>query len=532
VTRGASDYRGQQTALLIHEWKHEAIPPTYGGSSIVKRAAYKLYCATAIGLLSLQVKAYAHARWLIYLKNVDSHRLLPKIFMQVTRDRFFEFVAVWALSLVPVILVFPSHIKAITYLALLLCAIYLLYTNAEVRKTYSAFKSTALAFALYLPYSLASIWLQNGSWPAADNGMHFLFFVVIAVCFHKLGSKQLFWAGIGAAAFGAGALALYQRFGLHIERPYGLYGFREIGSGAIKFAMVATVFSLLALVAALDKHMPAKTRLWCGIAALIGFAGCQVIGSRGPWLTLVVIGIGITMRSIFQLDGRRRKLAVILALVLSTILLSSFHAQLHHLLILTSNEIASIRSGNFNTSIGHRIEMWRAAIIMFVEHPFFGIGMDQFGEHLHEMANSGRVAKFVGVYNAAHNEYLHALATGGIVGLVYLLWLFGAPLVFFLQELVARNAKGEETILPVSGLIIVASFALFSTTDTIFDRQMTTSLFAFLTLGFAVMTAHPKGSIYAEKNRIAYNSSPGLPGQEQLALHTDDVTELRSRRSE
>jgi hypothetical protein len=78
------------------------------------------------------------------------------------------------------------QLKPVLYAVLLMAAIYLLCTSAEARHTYGAFKPIALAFGLYLPYSLASIWLQHGLPKAADNGAHFLFFLVIAVCFRKL----------------------------------------------------------------------------------------------------------------------------------------------------------------------------------------------------------------------------------------------------------------------------------------------------------------------------------------------------------
>jgi hypothetical protein len=59
-----------------------------------------------------------------------------------------------------------------------------------------------------------------------------------------------------------------------------------------------------------------------------------------------------------------------------------------------------------------------------------------------------------------------------------------------LRHLVRRQSNGSNTLAPLGGLITVLSFAFFAFGDNIFDRQMTTSLFAFLILGFTVMTAH------------------------------------------
>ena len=411
--------------------------------------------------------------------------------MHVSRDRFLEFAVLCALALLPVTFVFQLQLKSVLYVVLLMAAIYLLCTSAEARQTCGAFKPIALAFGLYLPYSLASVWLQHGLPKAADNGAHFLFFLIIAVCFRKLRHQRIFWYGISAAALAAGVLAMYQRFGLNIGRPYGMYGINEIGmSGAIKFGMVTTVFSLLALLAALDKRTPMQIRLCHASAALVGFAGCQVIGSRGPWLALVVIGTGMMTGKMVPLNGKRRWIAVFATLSCSILLVVLFYRQLCIQFSSTADELSAIYGGNFNTSIGARLEMSKAAMMIFIEHPFFGVGINQFGDHLRHLIASGQAPQFISIYDHTHNEYLEALATGGIVGIAYLLWLFGAPFAYFWRHFARRQSKGSNTLAPLGGLITVLSFASFAVGDNIFDRQVTTSLFAFLILGFAVMTAH------------------------------------------
>lgn len=418
--------------------------------------------------------------------------------MHINRDRFLESVILCALSLLPVVFVFPSQLKTVLYVVLLAAAIYLLCTSAEARQTYGLFRPIALALGLYLPYSLVSIWLQHGLIKTADNGAHFLFFLVIAVCFQKLRWQRMFWYGISAAAFAAGALAMYQRFGLDIERPYGMYGINQMGlSGAIKFGMVTTVFSLLALLAALDKKTPMRIRLWHAGAALAGFAGCQVIGSRGPWLALAIIGTGMMIAKMVNLSGRRRWLAVFATLSCSLLLIVLFYHQLYIRLFSTVTELSAMHDGNLNSSIGARVEMSKAAMTMFIDHPFFGVGMNQFGIYLRHLIAAGQAPQFISIYDHPHNEYLEALATGGIVGIAYLLWLFGAPFTYFLRHFARRQSDGLNTLAPLGGLITVLSFALFAAGDNIFDRQMTASLFAFLILGFAVITAHKEPVLQA-----------------------------------
>jgi O-antigen ligase len=396
----------------------------------------------------------------------------------------------WAVFLFPLIFVFPFPVKAVLYLTLLGIAVYLLLRYQEARQVYKKFKSVALAFGLYLPYSLLDIWIKGGPLNAADNAAHFLFFLCIAVCFTELRSQRIFWVGISLAAIGCGAFAIYQRFGLGIIRPYGMYGISELGlSGSIKFGMVTAIFSLLSLTAALYSRGMSRERLVYACAALVGFAGCQAIGSRGPWLVLLFIGLVLVSFKAMTQHGKARWLTMFLAISSAALVMAVFHSQIYNVLLMTSAELTALGNGDFSRSFGQRIAMWKAAVAMFVDYPFFGVGMNQFGTYLRQMIASGDAPGFLAHHGHTHNEYFEALATGGLVGLGYLLWLFGASFIFFLSHLVHRRNTDMDTMAPLGGLITVSGFALFAMGDNIFDRQMTTSLFAFLVLGFAAMTA-------------------------------------------
>ncbi len=396
-------------------------------------------------------------------------------------------LALWSLAAFPLTFVFPFEIKVVPYLALLAIAIYLLRASKEVRAGYGEMKPVVFAFALYLPYSLLGIWIHKGIISSADNGVHLLYFLGIAACFAVLPSRRLFWCGLSAAAIGAGALAIFQRVALGIDRPYGMFGINELGlSGSIKFGMVTTVFTLLALQAALDGCLPRRFRLWHAAGALVGLGGCVVIASRGPWLALLVVGGAVAAAKVMQLDRRHKLIAAGITLFSLTLLFALFHEELRERYLFTIGELTAMRGGDLNTSIGGRLVMWKAAWTMFLAHPLLGIGMNQFGPHLREMVALGQAPEFVAIFSQTHNEYLEALATGGLVGIAYLLWLFCAPALLFWRQL-SLQRTGYDTQAAVGGLIVIASFALFAVSDNVFDRQVTTSLFAFLTLGFAMM---------------------------------------------
>jgi O-antigen ligase len=91
--------------------------------------------------------------------------------------------------------------------------------------------------------------------------------------------------------------------------------------------------------------------------------------------------------------------------------------------ILNSGPLASVL---YKSSLQAREFYWRAAIKMIVEHPFFGVGLDGFGEW-YRRARTQEVAKFNPGITAdtAHNIPLDIGSSGGLPLLILYLLLIG-----------------------------------------------------------------------------------------------------------
>ncbi|MDE2482453.1 MAG: O-antigen ligase family protein, partial [bacterium] len=83
--------------------------------------------------------------------------------------------------------------------------------------------------------------------------------------------------------------------------------------------------------------------------------------------------------------------------------------------------------GDYAGGVGHRSELWRAAIFFFRHHPLLGIGA---GNYERELADAG----LVGVRTHANSWYLQALAEGGIV-------LFAATLGWIATAIAMLRAR-------------------------------------------------------------------------------------------
>lgn len=90
-----------------------------------------------------------------------------------------------------------------------------------------------------------------------------------------------------------------------------------------------------------------------------------------------------------------------------------------------------------------RIDYWHAALSMFKAHPWFGVGLERFGQNYGQYAPQVQVVQGQSTDNA-HNVFLQLLATGGL--LVFLPYLFLIIVVFISAVRAARNAVEKERI--------------------------------------------------------------------------------------
>lgn len=123
-----------------------------------------------------------------------------------------------------------------------------------------------------------------------------------------------------------------------------------------------------------------------------------------------------------------------------------------------------------DNNVGQRLEMWRAAWHLFLRHPLLGVGTGAYQAQSRELASEHDIAAFVGTYDHPHNDYLNALASAGIVGLLVLLAVLGVPLASFVRAWSSGDALSHATGL--AGALTVFGFAIYALTDTVFLHSM------------------------------------------------------------
>ena len=128
--------------------------------------------------------------------------------------------------------------------------------------------------------------------------------------------------------------------------------------------------------------------------------------------------------------------------------------------------------------------VWKGAIALGVEHPFFGTGVETFGYSYYftRPLEHNLTSEWDYLYNRAHNEYLNYLATSGFTGLIAYVLFIGA-ILYMAYKHYMKN-KSLLTVALTGGFvtILITNFFGFATS--------TSSLFFYLTPAFLLAVFH------------------------------------------
>ena len=307
-----------------------------------------------------------------------------------------------------------------------------------------------------------------------------------------------------AAALGAvGALGLasWQYFQLGIPRPHGHLGAGVVGSGALKYGDLSAVLALFSLQLVL-RGPQVWRRVLGGVGFMAGLGAVALTQARGALLgvalALTVLGLLWWLRRRAQSlagtesgrngrEGRRpwwRQRQAVLAAVLGVVVLFGATDYMGARFADIGPQYERFQAGDNNSEVGQRLALWGIALRAARHAPFTGVGFDGFGAETQRQRDTGELARDALVlYQGPHNEYLAGLSAAGIPGLVVIVLFFWAPLVVGCR----RFLRGQQTETALMLVLFTASYAAFTMTDSLLDRQI--SLLAYVLLASWLMSA-------------------------------------------
>ncbi len=307
-----------------------------------------------------------------------------------------------------------------------------------------------------------------------------------------------------AAALGAvGALGLasWQYFQLGIPRPHGHLGAGVVGSGALKYGDLSAVLALFSLQLVL-RGPQVWRRVLGGVGFMAGLGAVALTQARGALLgvalALAVLGLLWWLRRRAQSlagtesgrngrEGRRpwwRQRQAVLAAVLGVVVLFGATDYMGARFADIGPQYERFQAGDNNSEVGQRLVLWGIALRAARHAPFTGVGFDGFGAETQRQRDTGELARDALVlYQGPHNEYLAGLSAAGIPGLIVIVLFFWAPLVVGCR----RFLRGQQTETALMLVLFTASYAAFTMTDSLLDRQI--SLLAYVLLASWLMSA-------------------------------------------
>ena len=298
---------------------------------------------------------------------------------------------------------------------------------------------------------------RTGTWPVGEGNQGlflplwpFLAAWVGLAWRRRPPSAKGLWAGVALGAALAGGIAAYE---------FGWLGRHRADSGinAIPFGNLALLFGSLAMVAFLARVRP---RGWFLLAAVLGVLASLFSGTRGGWVVLPLLLAVLAWAFGERLP--RRRLWPLLGVLAALLIGSAVFPQsgVRQRVDLAVENLQDYARGDAASSLGARLDMWRAGLRLFAERPLLGWGEGRLEARRDQWVAQGQYYAGISRYDQLHNDLIDTAARRGLVGLVSLLLLYGVPFWLFARHSRRRVDPGARA-LATAGLVVVVAFLGF-----------------------------------------------------------------------
>jgi O-antigen ligase len=215
-------------------------------------------------------------------------------------------------------------------------------------------------------------------------------------------------------------------------------------------------------------------------------------GERGSWIAIPPL---LFLWVISHIQGKLwiKLVSTMLVIVFMMWLSYSISEVVHDRVNSAFNELASHDLANKNSSIGIRMQLWLAALHLFIEQPFFGVGPNQFAHSLATLQTNGMLtAEAVKMgHSEVHSEILAKCVETGLFGLLSFLSIYLIPIFIFWHA--CHSTTSTIRTAGFMGICFISGFFIFGLTVEIFNLIMTASFFS-LTLAVLMAVATNKSA--------------------------------------
>ncbi|MDH5393680.1 MAG: O-antigen ligase family protein [Gammaproteobacteria bacterium] len=324
------------------------------------------------------------------------------------------------------------------------------------------------------------------AWQKINNFLILLMVIPLYFLFKRfLLRPQLVWWGLFFGVVLCGIMAIYEsQWGSVFEEWNGR------ASGAthpILFADIALTMSfMLLVVGSTVKKWDKKYILAFIIIFSLGLTAVILSKFKGIWVVVPVLMLLMFWRYKSHMPRKVLMLfAVFIITVPAFVYLSSAYlfTDVQH----AAPIVEKYADGRDKTvSVETRLQMWQASWLLFSQQPLAGAGWGHYIDAAQQYVDQGKIDSSAVSWNHPHNQFFSAMANGGLIMLLALLYFLLIPLDMFRRFVFFPDKEVQAYAL--AGLVLVVSFTGYAVSEAIFERTLSTGFYAFyLALFFALM---------------------------------------------
>lgn len=287
-------------------------------------------------------------------------------------------------------------------------------------------------------------------------------------------SAAAIWAGLAIGAIGSGTFASWQNLILAHTRAEGF-------TNPIQYGNISLLLGMLCLPGIKWARMQRHAAAWVTIllaGSILGILGSVFTGSRGSWIALPLSLLALVFQYRHTWNRRHVALGAAMVLLAFAVLYAVPRTAVKERLELAFGETSAYADEhNARTSVGARLEMWRAGLILIKERPVLGWGKQGYMNRVQTLIQEGKIDPIAAEHSHLHNEYIDAWVKRGIPGLLAVIIVFAVPLLLFLSRF-PHLPKASQPF-AMAGIMLCISYAAFGLTQAFLTHVNGVMLYSF-----------------------------------------------------
>lgn len=352
-------------------------------------------------------------------------------------------------------------------------------------------KALLVSFTLYSLVSAVSFLY----WPATDvshmrveDDIRFLLLIPLYFLFLRTGliSAQCLLVLFAVLALMMGLVSLGQFYNVDLITDFYHSATRPSAAvNPMRYAAVALIMVVFIVNALFVFKYPKARWILLVFAACLAIVACVLTQTRGVWLAIPVLSLCYAAY-FSQYVSKKMVCMLLVSMCLLLAILTQMSFVKSRIDVTLDNIERYQENSDGRSSLGVRLDMYKASLILFHERPLWGHGLGVFKEKSKLLREAGllgnNVHKQVGTRRTPHNEFFQALIERGLFGLLVTVLLFLIPAYIFYRALKSVSRRGRYYGLSGLGMLLVLFVA--GQTGTLFNHNLFTNLYIIVILLF------------------------------------------------